>query len=222
MLNTVYAGAAVLVTLFGLFAFARNERVSGRLSPEAARKLVHVGMGCVCLTFPWLFTVAQVLLLAAIATAMLLATRAVPNLRATFGCVLQDVDRNSYGEFAFVAGVLSAFALADGNLFLYGIPVAILTFADTCAAIAGARLGTVRILHGSKTLEGSAAFLAVSVACAAVPLAIVNAPHAMLVATVTGIALMAIEAVSRSGFDNLAIPLLGGLLLRSFGATVGA
>lgn len=225
MLNPFAASALVIAALGVLFAAARAARLSGRVSPEWSRKIVHVGMGTVCLTFPWVFSNnAPVLVIAGCAAVGLLLLRLVPTARTAFGCVLHGVERKSYGEFAFVAGVASTFVLAHGNALAYVVPVAILTFADALAALIGARYGELRFpsVGGTKSFEGSATFFVVAVACVAVPMVIAGSPGVILIALVTGAALMLVEALSWSGIDNFAIPVFGGLLLRALGAGLGA
>lgn len=219
MLNPIVGSVVVLLALSLLFVWARAARRRELLSPEGSRKVVHVGMGLVCLTFPWLFpSVMPVLVLAAVAAAALWAIRQVPGLNAQFGCALHDVSRDSYGEFAFIAGVSSAFVLAHGNALQYVIPVAVLTFADAIAALIGTRFGTLRFgIFGGKTMEGSAAFFIMAIACVAMPLALSNMPVAIAATLSISAALMLVEALSRAGFDNFAIPVLGVMLLRAFG-----
>jgi phytol kinase len=186
-------------------------------SAECSRKAVHVAAGMLCLPIPWIFhSIEPVLALAAGAAALLFAVRAIPALRNSAGQTLYGISRRSYGEFAFIAGVLCAFVLAHGDLLAYVIPVAVLTFADAFAAIIGSRFGALRFKNpgGSKTFEGSAAFFAAAIVCTAAPLALAGVPHAMLVACITAVTLMTVEAVSWAGLDNLAIPLFGGLLMR--------
>ena len=74
--------AAVLAALGALLAAVRLVQRSGFVEAEGARKLVHMGMGMVCLTFPWVFqTVWPVWVLAGGAAVALGALRAVPLLR---------------------------------------------------------------------------------------------------------------------------------------------
>jgi len=224
MLNPISAGLLVIASLGGLIAAAQYARRRWGLPAEWSRKCVHVGMGLVCATLPWLFsTVAPVIVLAVIAVAMMLAIRAIPRLRATFGCALSDVKRNSYGEFAFIVGVASTFVLAHGNLLEYLAPLSVLTFADSLAAIVGQHFGTFTFPtpSGAKTVEGSAAFFAVSFATSAAALLMVHAPYALVAAIAAAVVLTLVEALSWNGFDNCAIPIIGMLLLRLLAGAAG-
>jgi phytol kinase len=225
MLNQAAGCAATVVALATLFLFARYAVRSGRESPEGSRKIVHIGMGAVCMTFPWLFSSAwPVVWLALGALIALSAVRLVPLLREQFGGVLQGVARKSYGEFAFIAGVTGAFVLSHGNTLEYIVPVAVLTFADSLAALAGVRTGVSRftIFGATRSLEGSAVFFAVALLCVAIPFVAAHQPGIMISSVATSAALAAVEAVSWGGLDNLAIPVLGTLVLRAIGGLGGA
>ena len=98
-MNPLAGIAVVLFALGGLLLGARALQARGVVGAEAARKLVHLGMGCVCLAFPLLFSAAwPVWTLAGLAGASLAALRFVPVLRHGLGGVLHDVDRASLGE----------------------------------------------------------------------------------------------------------------------------
>lgn len=225
-MNPFVASSLVLVTLSLLFAAARYACFREWMSAEYSRKFVHVGMGCLCLNFPWLFHDARlVIALAIVATLALLGVRTIPWLQTSFSCVLHGVRRRSFGEFAFIGGVAAAFTFAQGDALSYVIPVAVLTFADTAAAIVGVRFGTHRFdtIDGSKSLEGSTAFLATAVACVAVPLAIAGRSGAVAIALLTGLLLMVVEAAAWAGLDNFAIPFVGGFLVRALiGSATGS
>ena len=183
--------------------------------PEAARKASHVAVGLAALPLPWLFaTDAPVFALAAVACAGLFALRAVPALRARYGCALYGVARASVGEFAFVGGVALAFALAHHQPAAYAAAILTLAFGDTAAALIGRRYGRHRYAIGRahKSFEGSCAFFAVAaLVCALLP-------GASCVAAVAAFALATTlaEALGGDGFDNAAIPVAGLLALRFF------
>jgi len=215
-MTTALGMLAVLVALGALFATARFLRLRGT-DPERSRKLVHVGMGIVALSFPWLFaTPLPVDILAGAAGLGMLAVRVVPALQRRFGCVLHDVNRRSYGEFAFIAGIGIAFSIAHGDLLVYELPIAVLTFADSAASLVGGAYGShrFRTFDGFKSLEGSAAFFVVAVACVAFPLAVFGRTDALPIAIACATLLAATETASPAGLDNVTIPVLGEILLR--------
>ncbi len=213
-MTAVLAAAVLALLVGGIGLLARRFA----WEPEAARKASHVAVGTACLALPWLFAdVAPVLALAAVAFTGLIALRAVPWLRARFGCALHGIARVSYGEFAFVGGVALAFVLAHGDKPAYVAALLALTFGDAVAALVGRRFGRHPYVIGRarKSLEGSAAFFVVALLVCAV------FPRAESVAAVAAFALATTlaEALAGDGFDNAAIPLAGLLALRLFGGT---
>lgn len=186
-----------------------------RWEPEVARKASHVATGLACLPLPLLFAdPAPVFALAGVAAIGLLAIRVVPALRARFGVALHGVSRVSVGEFAFVAGVAVAFAVAHGDVAAYTAAILALTFGDAAAALVGRRFGRHRYTVGRarKSVEGSCAFFAVAaIVCALVPGATGFAAVAAF-ALATTLA----EAFGADGLDNAAIPIAGVFALRLF------
>lgn len=199
--------ALVLGTLGALLAAL--SRTSDR-HPELARKAVHVGMGFAVLTFPWLFAHPwPVLVLAAATMPAFIALRLAGARRFAIGRTLHAVERPSLGEIHYVLGTCAVFVLAAGSALLYCVPLLVLAFADTAAALVGARCGR-RTFNGGKTLEGSLACCAVAGCCTWGVLAlVVPAPAGELAATAALVALVAaaMEALGPRGLDNLLVPL---------------
>lgn len=208
-----FAGMAlVLVSLGALVLGVKAAQATGRLGAEGARKLVHMGMGCVCLCFPWIFATSwPVWLLVGLAGGALMALRSVPMLRARLGGVLHDVKRESWGEVYFPVGVAVVFTLSGGDALRFSVPVALLTFADAAGALVGKRWGRhhFETLEGCKSLEGSAAVGLVGALCVWVPLALAGTPvtTALLIAAVIGVFGMLMEAIAWRGLDNVFLPL---------------
>ena len=193
-----------------------------RWQPETVRKALHIGMGTVALTFPWIFTrPGPVFALAGIALGLLLALRYVPMLKASFGSVIDAVDRVSAGELYFPVGIALSFWLTDGDPLLYGVPILILTLADAVAALIGIRYGTrlYTTLDGTKSYQGSLAFFGMAFVCTFVPLMLFSrtgVPEAALISIIIGVLTMLVEAIAWRGLDNLLLPVVGFLLLDSF------
>jgi phytol kinase len=182
---------------------------------EAARKASHVALGLAALPLPWLFNDdAPVLMLAFAACAGLFALRAVPALKARFGCALHGIARASFGEFAFVGGVALAFVLAHDHPAAYIAAILTLALGDAAAALVGRSFGRhpYAVGRARKSLEGSCAFFAVAVLVAAL------LPGALTVAAVAAFALATTlaEALAGDGLDNVAIPVAGLFALRLF------
>ena len=216
----------VLGVLAGLVGGLALWRRIAQPHPELTRKVVHVGMGLVSLTLPWLFAEAwPVMILAVLGAGGLLLLR-VGRLRDNLGAVLGGVGRSSLGEVCFAAGVAALFVLflrEEGSpgrrLVLYVVPLLLLGIADAAAALVGVRCGRwhYRTAADSKTVEGSASFLVCAFVGTLVPLLVVGEvtlAQSVLIAGLLGSLTMFLEAVGTHGLDNLLIPLGAFLLLR--------
>ncbi len=184
------------------------------LNPELSRKIVHITMGVVALTFPWLFeNKLSVILLAVFASVALLALRVNKTLRSGFGSPILGINRKSYGEIYFAASIAAVYALHD-NIAEYLIPILVLTFADSVAALVGTSYGKHNMARGiesAKSGEGSIMFFIVAFICTLVPLQLmtsVGRMEVLLISFLIGLLAAMIEAVSANGIDNLLLPLL--------------
>ena len=210
---------SVMVALGGLLWGVRAAQRRCALNPELCRKTVHMGMGLVCVTFPWLFQTAwPVAVLAGCAAAALGAVRLAPKLRKQLGGVLGGVERESWGELLFPLSVAFVFWLAHGQALLFCIPVLTLTLADAMAALIGQRYGLVRYEtdSGWKSVEGSTAFFFVAFLSTHVPLLLcsdLGRLDCLLIAVVMGLILGLMEAIAWRGLDNLFIPLVSYVCL---------
>jgi phytol kinase len=113
------------------------------------------------------------------------------------------------------------FAAAGDNRLLFCLPVAVLTFADAAAALAGRRWGSHRYPAGGdcKTLEGSAAFFIVALVCTLACRWAFDAGGPALtlpVAVLVSLLLTFVEAAAGQGTDNLLIPVVGHVALRAY------
>lgn len=222
MLQQWLAAGLVLIALAVLILGLRVSRRRFGWQPETIRKLLHIGMGSIALTFPWIFTSPlPVFVLAAVAFVMMLGVRHVAFLKAQLGGVIDAVDRASAGELYFPAGIALSFWLTAGDPLLYSVPILILTLADAVAALVGVRYGSARYttLDGSKSVQGSLAFFSMAFVCTLLPLTLyahTRVPQALLIALILGVLTMLVEAIAWRGLDNLLIPVLGFLLLDSF------
>jgi phytol kinase len=218
MLNPWFGMGLVLLGLVGLMGGLRLWQRSGRPHPELVRKLLHVGMGSVALSFPWLFADTwPVLLLAAITAPGMLALRLSRRLKERLGGVIGGVARSqSLGEVYFPLGVAGLFWLAWDKPLLYCIALLLLAVADAAAALVGVRYGRLRFAAGEKSAEGSLAFFVAAFWCAYLPLLLwgdVGGDEALLVAAVLGLWLTLVEAAAGRGLDNLFIPVVGFVAL---------
>jgi phytol kinase len=125
------------------------------------------------------------------------------------------------GPIYFPLAVLTLFALARSNVLLYLVPLLVLTFADAVAALVGVRYGKLKYeaTGGRKSVEGSTAFFLAAFFSAHVPLLLASdlgRAETLLIGITFGLLLTMVEAVAWSGLDNLFLPLVGYLLLKTY------
>jgi phytol kinase len=187
--------------------------------PEVPRKLLHVGMGLVTLTFPWLFAATWPVWTLAGLSALLLGALKLPSpLQRRLGGVLDGVARASLGDLYFPLSVAIVFQLTDRDPLLYCIPLLLLTLADAVAALIGIFYGHVHYpaVGGWKSVEGSIAFFLVAFFSTHVPLLLFSQTgrvESLLLGVTIGLLVMLIEAVAWNGLDNLLVPVGGYFLL---------
>ena len=218
-----WLGIAGVVAVLGLLMGAL--KALGRfvsIPPEVSRKAVHIGMGLVCLSFPWIFAEKwPSAVLAGLAVVALGAIRLTPFLRARLGSVLGGVQRESLGEIYFPIAVAAVFYLSGNAPLLYIIPVLTLTLADSVGALIGVRYGLARYRtdDGMKSTEGSIAFFTVAFLSCHVPLLLFSntgRTETLLIGLTAGFTVMLLEAIAWRGQDNMIIPLGMFFLLHSF------
>ncbi|HUN21625.1 MAG TPA: hypothetical protein PK299_00675 [Anaerolineales bacterium] len=187
------------------------------LHPEWGRKLLHICMGLTALSLPYLFEETwPVMLLVALTVPALWSLRHFQQLKTNFGGVLHNVKRDdSWGELCFPVGVAGAFLLANGSTIHFIVPVLLLAFGDSTAALVGVWHGKTRYrtLDGSKSVEGSFAFWVTAFLWSVFAMRL-GLPHlslleTLLIATTLSLGMMLVEAVSAFGSDNFWIPVVG-------------
>ena len=183
------------------------------LEPETKRKMLHGAMGIVMLSFPYIFkSNFSVGLLAIIAILILIILKRT-KLRESLGTVLYSVNRESMGEIFFVISVFLIFCLSKADKILFSIPILILTFADSAAALVGKKYGkknVAKLNEDAKSIEGSFMFFMVAFMATLVPLLLwteVGREETLIIATIIGFNLSLIEMICHTGNDNLFIPL---------------
>jgi len=183
------------------------------INGEIKRKLFHMSMGLVMLTFPYIFySVVSVGVLGVLALIVLLALKHT-KLKNSLGTILYSVDRESLGEIFFVISVFTLFYLSKGDKVLYSVPILVLTFADSIAALIGKNYGKKNIAElneDAKSIEGSFMFFMVAFMATLVPLLLfttVGREETLIISTIIGFNVALIEMISHTGNDNLLIPL---------------
>ncbi|MCU7843907.1 MAG: hypothetical protein KZQ93_08720 [Candidatus Thiodiazotropha sp. (ex Monitilora ramsayi)] len=212
----------VMAALSSAFLALRLLEKHASPHPEVLRKLMHVLMGLVTATFPWLFNESwPVLLLAGGSVAVLILVRSGVSVAGSVKGVLHGVERTSWGELLFPLSVAAVFLLADGEPLLYSVPILILALADAVAALIGVYYGQIQFttLEGSKSIEGSFAFFIVTFLCVHIAVLLFTDAgriESLLIGLLMGIVVMMFEAVAWRGLDNLFIPVASFALLKSY------
>lgn len=197
--------AAALCAL--VLAVAEAWRRLGGAEPEWTRKLVHVGMGLVAATFPWLLPNPW-------SVALLCGSFAVLMTWSRAAGVFLSVDgiaRRSFGGTCYPIGVLAVFLIGHDQPAVYVASVLVLAVSDPLAALVGRAHGRHRYHAGpdSKSLEGSAAFFASAFCCVYVPLRAATppgVPETLLAALSVATLATGLEATAPCGTDNLLVP----------------
>ena len=221
--------ATVLTVLGGLLGGLRLFQKWRSPQPELLRKILHVGMGLVASSFPWLFDESwPVLVLGGLSLAGMLALRTVKALAGSVGTVVSGVDRASFGEIYFPLAIAMQwliFLFESGTfeyrVLLYCIPLLLLTLADAAAALVGVNYGSQHYAtsDGVKSAEGSLAFFLCAFLCVHLPLLLGSETarvETLLIAILLALVAMMFEAIAWAGLDNLILPLVGYLLLRIY------
>ena len=183
------------------------------INGELKRKLFHVSMGLVMLTFPYIFNSAVSVGILGIIALVVLMVLKHSKLKNSLGTILYSVNRESLGEIFFVVSVFTIFYLSKGDAVLYSVPILILTFADSTAALIGKSYGKNNIAElneDAKSIEGSFMFFMVAFMATLVPLLLwttVGREETLIISTIVGFNVALIEMISHTGNDNLLIPL---------------
>lgn len=211
-MNDLFASIGVMFVL--AVAMGVVKTLEKHLSKELSRKIIHMTMGIVSLTFPQVFeNKLSVLMLGGFAAAALSALRLNKTLRSGFGSPLLGIARKSFGEIYFAVSIAVVYVLHD-NIAEYVIPISVLTFADSTAALVGTSYGRLNMARGhedAKSGEGSVMFFIVAFICSLVPLQLmteVGRAEVLLISFLIGLLAAMIEAVSANGIDNLLLPML--------------
>lgn len=220
----------VLGTLAALMAALRYWQGLGTPHPELIRKLLHIGMGSVTLSFPWLFDREwPIIVLGVLAVGGMLSLRLVKGLKTSLGCVVSGVARVSLGEvyFPLAVAILFLLYLHDNDAsptrrtLFYCVPLLLLTLADAVAALIGVNYGKLRYptSDGQKSTEGSLAFFLCAFLCTHIPLLLwggIGNVETLLIAVLLAWLATMFEAIAWAGLDNLALPLISYLLLKLY------
>jgi phytol kinase len=229
MMNPWLAIAIVPAALGALLLSLRLYQLWGNPHPELLRKLLHIGMGLVAVSFPWLFDRWwPVLVLGVLSLAGMIALRTVKGLIGNFGTIVSGVNRVSLGELYFPLAIAVQWYLYldDGGptqirVVLYCVPLLLLTLADAVAALVGVNYGRWRYTtaDGLKSIEGSFSFFLCAFLCVHIPLLVATdtgRAETLLIALLLAWLATLFEAIAWGGLDNLVLPLVAHLLLQIY------
>jgi phytol kinase len=190
------------------------------LNFEIQRKLLHIVLGLVSLSFPFVFeTTFEVALLLLSAFFIQLSIRYIPLLRRTLGESIYGVNRSWVGAGLFLISILALFIYSNGDYALYAGPLLLVTFADAFAAIFGTQYGKKHylILGNHKSVEGTIAFF-VTAFFVLFFLLIFTSSHTLLlnifISVVVAIFGAVAEFFSGRDLDNLTVPAVTFLVLQ--------
>src|SRR4051812_25876345 len=92
--NPIAGVIVIIVLLCTLMAILKVLRTRRAVHPELLRKVVHILIGLVTLSFPWLFAEPwPVIAIAAVSSALMVAVKAPGPLRKLMGGVVDGVER---------------------------------------------------------------------------------------------------------------------------------
>lgn len=193
---------------FSLVWLAHILRVRKLISNEAARKLVHFAHALVIVGWPiyagyWLVILGELLFVGAVLAAQ----------EYKIFTELRQIDRKTWGEFFFPAGVI-CIALIAPPIWIFVIAVLLLGLADGAAAIIGKRFKShsYKVFGHKKSVAGTLAFFTVAVVVVLAVLVAIpdSVPTKQFLLAVVGVPLLTAftENVSPYGSDNLTIPLV--------------
>lgn len=219
-LAKIAGSVLLLVVVLGATGIIARRRMA---TPEQTRKLIHVGLGTYCLTFPWIFDhVWEVTATCFVALGVFALARGA--LRRQLGEGLHGVTRRSYGELLFAVSVALMFWLQNGHYItvaetgatidgpiLYVLPVAMLTWCDAASALVGSSYGrnTFAIERGRKSWEGVSVFVVIGWLVAMISYLLftdIDRQTVIVLSLAAALFGALLEAASWRGLDNLFIP----------------
>ncbi len=183
---------------------------------ELTRKISHVGSGLVVVTMPWAVGSHWTVLALAGGFVVILGGSKILGLLPS----VHRVSRKTSGAEYYPVAVYLTYVLSAGNPLLYCVPMLVMAFSDTGAAIVGRRYGIVRyrVIEDYRSLGGSVTFFGLTFAVVLVGLGLAgfgDLPSVLLITLLTALVATAVEGISVRGADNLLVPYATFLVLRT-------
>lgn len=179
---------------------------------ELTRKLTHVLVGVFVAFWPYFLSWKQIQFMSLAFLTVVLVSAKLDIFRS-----IHAVKRNMTGEvlFAIIIGLL-AFIVTEP--WIFAIAMLYLSLADGVAAVVGILLGdhnSYKVFGHTKSVAGSLAFFITAVLIMIGFAMITHSPYSGMSVVWLPVMATLVENVAISGTDNLAIPLLVGLVLTS-------
>lgn len=198
--------AIFLFLSFALLGGIEVAKRQFRLSADITRKATHVGAALIAAASP-LFLSPTVIVISCLFFAGLLFVGRSSSLFSS----IQDVKRKTYGAVFLPLGeAFSAIVFLPQGIREFQFGVLVMGISDPLASIIGERFGrhNFTILGNRKSIEGSLAFF-----LSAVIITFIFYPAIGLPLILIPLLLTFVEIVLGYGFDNLALPVVGAMLL---------
>ncbi len=199
---------ALFLIIFGGAEFLYKKGVSSNIT----RKIVHIGGGIVSALFPLFVDLKIVIVLGVVFTLILLISKRNKLLGS-----IHKIEDYSVGALLFpFSTALTAIIFWPINTLIFQGSVLVLGLSDGIAEIIGKKYGKKTYsITGTKTMAGSAAFLATTFLILLGVLYIGGGlTFGSIIFLFTGsLLLTAVEAFFGRGWDNLFIPLASGFVL---------
>lgn len=181
---------------------------------EWTRKALHLAFGLAAASLPWVLHSHWTLLVLVVAIAGPLVWARRRGLLPS----LFDVDRHSYGEIYFPAGIYLLFVVSAGHRVFYLVSIVTLVICDALAAVLGKSYGRhPYVVHrDQRSLEGSAVFFCTAFLGTHLPLLLltpIDRGTCVMISLQLALLVTAFEAISTGGSDNLVLPLATYYLL---------
>lgn len=209
-LSGVVIALLVYAAIFGISEFVFSRTRSG----ETTRKLGHIFGGAWSAFLPLLVSLRVAVCIGIFLTAFLWWTKRRHLLNS-----IHSINRESVGAMTYPIGlVLSALCFwnAHSQMIFPGSAL-VVGLSDGLAGLYGRKYGRMAYdVTGSKTVEGSCVFFAVTLAIIfLILLTNTTAPGLSLVrASIAALSLTILEGLIGKGWDNLVLPVASGFVLR--------
>lgn len=205
----------IVVSLYGL-VFLSSEIMYRRFQASFlfSRKMAHILGSLVSLVLPYFLSNTKALYIGLFFTGVLIISK-----QGNFFRSVHDKKKSNIGEIVFPLGIaLSAWLVWPMSIFAYQGSCLVLGLSDGLAGYLGNLYGkkVYHIFNGIKTIEGSIIFLFFTTLIFYSYYFLFNTDISILgifLVFVYANIVTLVEALLSSGWDNVAIPIISGLLL---------